>query len=399
MTNASEPRVVLVTMDLRAGMALLSRSDGKEARVPIDIALAPTSSLSVVRWAPGAPALLAETTHGDVVVFEMPTHAQPEPLRGRPVVYLDQNHWSREAEPDRGGGPGRAAEQAAAEELAGLARAGKVVLPASSGHYTETTASWDPVRRYRRGLTVLQLSRGWQLRDPLQVRRDELHDAFRRAFAGGTGRRMTPVVTLRPNALHGTGRGSRPYRAPENFPPDAALAHESLVCATALIDTMLDAERIQPGGAAGWAKANQGFSDWLAGTDRDGRRKRQSVDALLVSDLSREIAEEAHASGITPEQMGEWTLTRFADDVRSLPALGLMREVVQDRHLNGSRWKPNDLVDITYLTCAAGYADVVVCERSACDSLRRSQRRLGRPATVFATLREAVPAIAAAAAT
>src|SRR4051794_9439646 len=102
-------------MDLRTATAHLSRSDGMEARVPIDVALAATSSLAVVCWAPGAPALSAETTGGDIVVFEMSPLDQPEPLRRRPVVYLDQNHWSRVAEPDRARGPDAAAEQAAAE--------------------------------------------------------------------------------------------------------------------------------------------------------------------------------------------------------------------------------------------------------------------------------------------
>ena len=40
------------------------------------------------------------------------------------------------------------------------------------------------------------------------------------------------------------------------------------------------------------------------------------------------------------------------------PAVGLFREVLHSRHLNkGTTWRPNDLTDMIYLSCAAGYAD------------------------------------------
>lgn len=57
---------------------------------------------------------------------------------------------------------------------------------------------------------------------------------------------------------------------------------------------------------------------------------------------------------------------------------------------------PNDLTDMFYLSCAAGYADIVVCERYAAAALSRGQRRLGRTPNAFCTLRETVPQIEAA---
>ena len=47
-----------------------------------------------------------------------------------------------------------------------------------------------------------------------------------------------------------------------------------------------------------------------------------------------------------------------------MPSLGLFRETLQGMHLNRARWEDNHLTDLMHLTCAAGYADYVVGERS-----------------------------------
>jgi hypothetical protein len=67
---------------------------------------------------------------------------------------------------------------------------------------------------------------------------------------------------------------------------------------------------------------------------------------------------------------------------------------LHEKHLNkGSRWVPNDLTDMVYLSCAAAYADFVVCERATAAALRQGQRRLHLPVNVHRNLREAVPVI------
>ncbi len=158
---------------------------------------------------------------------------------------------------------------------------------------------------------------------------------------------------------------------------------------------MLDAEHVESTPPEGWVGANQRLSDWLDGEQRDSAQKRRSIDVLLLSDLQQEIAEEAYAAGLTPEQMSTWNRRCFASDVPEMPGTGLYRELLHDRHLNrGYRWRPNDLTDMIYLSCAAGYADFVVCERSTAAAVVRAQQRLGRPRNTFASLSEAVPEIA-----
>ena len=84
-------------------------------------------------------------------------------------------------------------------------------------------------------------------------------------------------------------------------------------------------------------------------------------------------------------------------DLVAAPALGLLRELFHERHLNKrTTWHANDLTDMTYLSCAAGYADFVVCERPMGGPLKQGIKRLRRPVRVFQRLSDVVEAIEAA---
>lgn len=395
MSDKAQPKITLISMDRETSSIVFTRSDGKEARFSLeDSPFAETSALSSLHYTPSFDALLAITRAGDDIVFELPKPNNGGQLDGRLLVYLDQNQWS--AVGNALHSPAKVADEDldAAGQLVQLVQQRRIVLPASSGHYYETTKRFDTQKRYELGLTVLQLSRGWQMRDPIQVRRNEIHDAFRRRLPGEPKSRNGAVFTLLPNVLQGPWRGETSYVPPADFPPDVAFQHQALTSATALIDVMLDAERIEPGPETGWALANQQFSDWLDGEVRDYQQKRKSIDALLLSDLQTEIAEEAYAAGATLEQFQTWFPRELMEDIRQLPATGVFREMLQDRHLNkGTVWKPNDLTDMVYLSCAAGYADFVVCERHMGNVLRQGLRRLSRPTLVFSRLRDAMPTI------
>ena len=390
----AQPSIVLVTMDRETSSVVFVRSDGKEARFPLESSpFTDTSILSRLQYTPKLDWLVAVTQKNDDVVFELPKPGCAEQLGSRLVVYLDQNQWSTVAKARHDQARISEEDSEAARQLTELVYQRQIILPASAGHYSETTKKFDTTMRYNIGLTVLQLSHGWQIRDPLQVRRNEFYNVFRRRFAEGTAVREYPVFTLDPNVVHGPWRGGQSYQTPQDFSPDAAFQHEALTSATALIDVMLDTERCEPGPDAGWAQANQRFSDWLDGEARNSQQKRKSIDVLFLKDLSKEIAEEAHAAGTTIEQVRSW-LQRATDDIRRLPATGLFREMLHDRHLNrGTKWSPNDLTDMVYLSCAAGYADFVVCEQHMRSVLAQGLRRLGRPQHVFRGLQQALPAI------
>jgi hypothetical protein len=54
------------------------------------------------------------------------------------------------------------------------------------------------------------------------------------------------------------------------------------------------------------------------------------------------------------------------------------------------RWEHNDLTDVNYLACAAGYADVAVGEKKMSEYLRRAGARAPSGASVYRTLPDAV---------
>jgi hypothetical protein len=394
--KSPEPIITMITMDLETSSVAFTRSDGKEARFPLDsLTFADTSALSRLHITPTFDGLLAVTRSGDEISFEVAKHEGGDQMGSRLVVYLDQNQWSAIARGRHD--PERVSDEdhQAARQMEEWAQDRRIILPASSGHYFETTKYADGPARYRLGLTVLQLSRGWQMRDPLQVRRNELHDAFRRRFAGGFALREAPVFTLNPNVIHGLSRGGEPQASPSGLSADMTFQLEALISASALIDVMLDSEHIEPG-STDWAATNQHFSDALDRENFDSQQKRELIDEFLLLDLQAEIEEEARAAGITPEQFALWKQNELIETYRGLPALGLFREMLHERHLNpGTVWRTNDLTDMVYLSCAAGYADFVVCERHMSSVLAQGLRRLGRQQNVFRRIRDAVPAIEA----
>jgi hypothetical protein len=381
----------MITINMETSEAIFSRSDGKEARFPLSLRTDETSELAKIHFTPSRTGLLAVSKSGDEVLFEMPRYDGADQLEGRVTVYLDQNHWSTIANvlhsPQQVNGP----EQSAALRLARLVANRQIILPASAAHHHETTKRFSRDKRYRLGLAVLQLSRGWQMRDPLQVRRNE----FRQAITSRSGLPSTltpePVFSLAPDTLYSPHRRPSSYKPPQDFPPEEAFYLRAMLGATVSIDVLLDAERIEEGPDIGWTAASQRFSDWLDGSGRDRQQKRKSIDAYLLHDLSREIAEESAASGISVDQMQDWVLHHWSDDIVQSPSAGVFRELVHDRHLNiGTTWRRNDLTDMVYLSCAAGYADFVVCERHMCGNLIQGINRLGRSTQVFRQLSDAI---------
>lgn len=346
----SESVLAKITMDRATCTATVALSDGRQASMPLpDTMFDDTSALARFDYAP-ATGLLALTLAGDEIAFEMPVPHQDQ-LGRRLTVYLDQNKWSA-LDNALHAGPNNT-DRTAARQLEQWVRQQRIVLPASSAHYLETAKRFDTDKRYRLGLTVLQLSHGWQMRHPLRVRHDELRSTFHRHQGHADAPGASAVFTLAPDTILTLAPGTAAGPSARELIPFAALRS-----ATTLIDVMLDTERLPPAPDTGWAAANQRFTDHLNSQTLDTQQKRKQVDVLFLRDHQREIAVAAHETGIAPERLQQWILKQAKEEVGRLPAAGLYREILRDRHTDrGTRWKPNDLIDMVYLSCAAGYAD------------------------------------------
>jgi hypothetical protein len=349
---------------------------------------AATSMIESSTYLPQTSQLSLCTTRGDNVVLDLPAARELAPLNGRPTIYLDQNHWSTLThtiyEPER---VPNGDERAAATRLIELATARQVVLPMSLAHMSETCKQVDFEQRYRRALTITRLSAGWQLRDPLDLRRSELRQAliirYKRSCL-----LLPAAVTLEPNAIQSRSSTSPPGVVDPDLPRSVQWIVHVLACIGGIVDSILDVEHLPVSPATGWATDFQEFSTFLKEDPTEKEMKRKRTHAKFIADLGQELSEEAYRAGITPENMSDWALNHSEEDLRYMPALGLFREVIHEKLCDGRlRWKPNDLVDMMYLTAAAGYCDLVVAERAHTAHISNGLRRQGRQGRVFVTLR------------
>lgn len=348
---------------------------------------AATSMIESSTYLPQSSQFSLRTTRGDDIVLDIPAPTDLAPIRGRPTIYLDQNHWSTLTntiyEPER---VPNEDERAAASQLIELATSRRVVLPMSSAHMSETCKQVDFEYRYRRAVTIARLSAGWQLRDPLDIRRFELRQAFMTRYRR---RCLLPsaAITLEPNAIH-SGRDGEKLRVDSGLPPYAQWVVYVQACFGGIVDAMLDTEHLPVPPATGWVAGFQEFSSFLKDNPTGKEMKRHRTRAKFIADLGRELPEEAHRAGITPDDMSDWALNHSEEDLRHMPALGLFREVMHEKLCDGRlQWMPNDLFDMMYLATAAGYCDHLVAERAHASHISNGLRRQAQGGCVLRTLR------------
>jgi hypothetical protein len=373
-------RFPIAELDFDAGVMRIERPDGVVFTEPLreyDREL----NIRRLRIDYSARTLTLQLPDGSTPRIEMHLgdQAQEDFLQERTVVYLDQNHWSTIAAWRCDGRPITAAQAQAAEEICRLADAGEIVLPLSAGHMLETGALYGS-RRQDVACAVLELSRGWLMRNPLWVRRDELATA-----CAGRAARASNVFTLAADELF-----VRRLRVPNTrrMPPIAAELTKHLINVSALYDTLVDSAQIPDEGgraaAESWGHSHAEVAHRLRAENASAALVRKVAHGRLLVDLVDEVRE------LWPdlERFDEW-LRRSRTDVGSMPYLARMRAVLYARLRKGSPWTANDFTDVHYLSCAAGYADLVVGERRTIADLRRA-REVTAGARLATHLSEAV---------
>jgi hypothetical protein len=383
-------RIASMRLD-RAGGVSIAFVDGRCATSSLgrDV-FDSTSLIASSTYVPHRSQLHLRTTRDDEILIELPLPTHLAPTRGRPTIYLDQNHWSTLTkviyEPHR---VRNAEEGNAAERVIESALGRQVLLPMSSAHMSETCKQVDVDERYQRALTIVRLSLGWQLRDPLALRRFELRQALTTRYHQRSLSWPAPV-TLEPNAIH-SGRDDELAPVDSILPVEARWTVHAIRCIGGIVDAMLDTEHLAVEPASGWAAEFQRFAEFLRDNPTGREMKRRRTHAKFLADLGRELPEAAYRAGITLEEMSDWLFRHSEFDVTAMPALGLFREVLHEKLADPKlRWAENDLVDMIYLTAAAGYCDYVVGENSHTAHLENALRRLGREPIVHRNLRSLV---------
>jgi hypothetical protein len=302
-----------------------------------------------------------------------------DPLGGRRVVYLDQNRWSAMAAWRHRHRPISPPESDAAERLHALVTAGEIVLPMSGGHAVETSPLYDQ-RRVALASTLLELSRGWHVRNPVEVRREELENAL-----AGQQPVASPIACLGSDVLF-TQRLDEVDVS--DLPALMAAAVPRVVNVMSLYEALLDTEALDNvAGSEAASRWAQKFAEIGERLRQDGASRelvQRVAHANVLLDLHPEIASLTTTSGFDA-----W-LPRAEDDFSRMPYLSRYRAVIFARLRNSAAsWTGNDLTDLNFLCCAAGYADVVVGERRTIGDLRTA-RGVPQGAALACSLSEAV---------
>ncbi len=339
------------------------------------------TNLERVAIRPDAAELTADFANGRQAVVDLrDTRRSLEELRARrPSVYLDQNHWSTIAGA-REGRAGVTVEQArAAKILTDLVEEHRVLLPVSSGHLVETTPLHGD-RRVALATTVLELERGWWMRNPVRVRAEEISHGVQGD---------TPVASgvFAPEVSEIFSSETSVSAAAQGELDSIAVVSNVVQAILGIYDTIADREPIPDEGGA--AKAQAWAGNWadiatkVHAAGEPASMVRSVAYAKLIVDLADTLAEVAGLIGIPVEEVLD-RLTADMDLLSQMPFLAQMNQLLFARLRNAEqRWEANDLIDIMFLSCAAGYADMLVGERATIAHLR--QARAPRPRALLAS--------------
>jgi hypothetical protein len=350
------------------------------------MALAKRSEFDFAEFAPAQSRIEFVHRNGTVV------HGEVEPLGQtlvpqQPVLYLDQCHWITLARQLWAPKKVLEREREAAIELIERARSGAVILPISSANLTEMTPADGNFRRDL-GLTMLQLSRGWQMRNPVRVRGAEL-----RGFFASEGSLAKAVFTLAPGVLF---IGPKPLAAPRPSDP-ISVYQDRLSEIHAIYETVVEDKKIPNDEglekAEAWAQEQRRFALLLRKDKVGPKNAEHYAAARLVWDLAEEVLAAARGAGLSESQIKSWLAGPIEDDINAMPFLGAFHRTVLDRVKNSqAKWEANHFNDIQFLSCAAAYADIVVGEKETSEHLKRAHRARGC-AAICRTLPEALTSL------
>jgi len=321
---------------------------------------------------------------GEIVTAEVDMLDRTGPqANGRLFAYLDQCQWRPIADRLHNGSPRQS--MPAVDRIIDLARSNQVIFPLSAAHMVETAPTFG-ARRQNIAATMLEFSRGWQMRHPVAVRQDEILRHFAQKY---TGRLIPqpPVFTVDPNVMYYEDHqpSADSPDTTSGLPPRLAYLTACLSKIGATYDTLMDPEPVSPE-TAGWTtyfqRIAQDFKDNRY-PRADGRRKAR---ALALVDVLPEVTTALQATGLDPM---EWATPHMYDDIDGLPYWSLYADIVDHRLANNNTvWRDSDLHDMLFLPCATIYADAVAAEKGATAYIHRAWRQCDGKPPIFASLPE-----------
>ncbi|MGE0067688.1 MAG: hypothetical protein AB7T48_10105 [Solirubrobacterales bacterium] len=150
--------------------------------------------------------------------------------------------------------------------------------------------------------------------------------------------------------------------------------------APALADAVIEDQREDDADARSkaehWAAVHSGVAVRMAEVNAAAEEKWATARMALLTDLTDELAAVASTVGF---EQGEWEAWLADSEVNfaSMPSIARVQQVTHRRLCNPQhRWRVNDLSDMHFLACAAGYADFLLAEKATSNDLRRAEGRV-----------------------
>lgn len=242
---------------------------------------------------------------------------------------------------------------------------------------------------------MTRLSRGWQMRSPLALRRVELPYALSSDLALNRDEVRAGLFTLDPNALWGTDLATPDFAAELGDEVGGLITRLTVACS--LFEVLLgrDSDYSTEGHAkaAEWAASFEALAQEIRKNPAAKRYRRDVSRMRLIGDIQQDLAASAARVGMTPEEFHEWLDKDAEDGIAKLPALARIRELFDLRLANADdKWEKNDLNDVLYLASAAAYADIVVGEKKFTNLLARCTN-VPAGARLYRRLEDALPHI------
>lgn len=304
-------------------------------------------------------------------------------------IYLDQNAWIQLSRQDQG----KTEDPLLAEALRVIKEqvtAGRARFPLSSSHYIETYKRGAPESRQRLGRFMFSLAGLDRIVDATKLLIPELHTALANELDLPAA---PPAQPFGRGFAHVFPEAGDPYSPPVVAAAIAQLGRQA-------VEEMLELEMIAGPAfglpAHGIARPDDTFSMRQLKFEQGTRERLRAVSAN--SDLARRLvlAQEVpdlvdpltaflmkHNTSADPWR----TQQGLTDLLLSLPAKGAITRMRYTAHQNPNfKWSMGDLHDLVALGTAAGYCDIVVCEKHWGSILQRHQRHLR--ARILTSLRE-----------
>lgn len=385
MQSGGPPGLRALTLDSAEGQIEIETLGGRVFNLPIPDGSNPLASAGMTRSRADLRHHRLELSleSGETLSFDLGWPGQGDlPQSHQSVVYLDQNHWVDLARSVREPASLNPRLRAPATVIVERARSREIILPLSAANLFELPLAGK--RRRDLAIAMLELSHGWQMRNPLRVRHLEILRTLRRVNP-----EAQEVITLEPGAIFAQ---ASPVSRPADFPPQWQELHVRMTSAAAAVAGVLD--ELEPHerkegleAAKRWAQVYGALSKRVARDGPGTERTHEIATEMILADLQSEIATAAAEAGFSANQLTLWFERESRAATTSCPNIGTLIEVLYHRLRNPQRpWTRNDMSDTNFLSCAAAYSDVVVTEKYFGDLLARTNSRRPLKAEVFTSL-------------